>query len=41
MLDLKERAEMVLEYVEKQLPNNPNTPKIRELVEKIGDNVML
>ncbi|MBX3291843.1 MAG: hypothetical protein KF881_03005 [Acidobacteria bacterium] len=35
MLDLEERAEMVLEYVEKELPDHPNTPKIRELVEKI------
>ncbi|QQS33939.1 MAG: hypothetical protein IPM50_05005 [Acidobacteriota bacterium] len=34
MLDVEERAEMVLEYVEKELPNHPNTPKIRELVEK-------
>jgi hypothetical protein len=38
MLDLEERAEMVLEYVEKELPNHPNTPEIRALVEKIRNN---
>jgi len=38
MLDLEERAEMVLEYVEQDHPDAPATAEIRELAEKIRNN---
>lgn len=38
MLDVMERAELVLEYVEKDLPDHPNTAKIRKLVEAMRAN---
>ena len=38
MLDLEERAEMVLEYMEKDHPDAPATAEIRVLVEKIRNN---
>ncbi|MBK6751802.1 MAG: hypothetical protein IPG67_17885 [Acidobacteria bacterium] len=38
MLDLEERAEMVLEYVEQDHPDAPATAEIRGLVEKIRSN---
>lgn len=38
MFQVEEIAESVLEYVEKELPDHPNTPKIRALVEKMRDN---
>jgi hypothetical protein len=33
MLDIMETAELVLEYVEEDLPDHPNTAKIRKVVE--------
>lgn len=38
MLDMMERAELVLEYVEQDLPDHPNTAEIRKLVEAIRAN---
>ncbi|MEQ1604859.1 MAG: hypothetical protein ABL999_08320 [Pyrinomonadaceae bacterium] len=38
MLDLEERAEMVLEYMEQDHPDAPATAEIRVLVEKIRNN---
>ena len=38
MLDLEERAEMVLEYMEQDHPDAPTTAEIRVLVEKIRNN---
>lgn len=38
MLDIEERAEMVLEYMEQDHPDAPATAEIRVLVEKIRNN---
>ena len=38
MLDIEERAELILEYMEQDHPDQPVTAEIRELVEKIRNN---
>ena len=38
MLDVEERAELILEYMEKDHADSPTTAEIRVLVEKIRNN---